>query len=48
MIWGVSFIILVGGKYETAFQAAARGSMEIVGLLLEKGADPNIQGECST
>lgn len=37
-------ITVKGGKYKTALQAGACGSAEIVRLLLEKGADPNIQG----
>jgi ankyrin repeat protein len=34
-----------GGEYGTALQAASRkGNLDIVKLLLEKQADPNIQG----
>jgi ankyrin repeat protein len=35
-----------GGAYGTALQAASvAGNIEIVELLLEKGANPNIEGE---
>jgi ankyrin repeat protein len=35
-----------GGKYGTALQAAsAKGNIEIVQLLLEKGGNPNVEGE---
>jgi ankyrin repeat protein len=35
-----------GGKYGTTLQAASKiGEIEIVQLLLEKGANPNIEGE---
>ncbi|KAJ7900863.1 ankyrin repeat-containing domain protein [Mycena leptocephala] len=37
-------ITIEGGKYETALQVGARRSPEIVKLLLEYGADPNIEG----
>jgi ankyrin repeat protein len=34
-----------GGKYGTALQAASyKGKLEVVALLLEQGADSNIQG----
>jgi ankyrin repeat protein len=34
-----------GGEYGTALQAALfHGSLEIVKLLLDKGADPNAEG----
>jgi ankyrin repeat protein len=37
-----------GGEYGTALQAAShQGNQEIVTLLLEKGADPNVQGATS-
>jgi hypothetical protein len=40
-------ILTAGGKYGAALQAAAfMGFPELVALLLEKGADPNIQGAC--
>jgi ankyrin repeat protein len=36
----------IGGDDRTALQAAsARGDIEIVKLLFESGADPNITGE---
>jgi hypothetical protein len=40
-------ITILGGKYKTALQAATYREKiaTIVKLLLEKGADPNIQGE---
>jgi hypothetical protein len=38
-------MVPAGGKYGTALQAASfQGKLEIVGLLLDRGADPNVQG----
>jgi hypothetical protein len=37
-------MLRAGGKYGTALQAASyTGKLEVVALLLEKGADPNAQ-----
>jgi ankyrin repeat protein len=37
-----------GGKYGTPLQAAsAEGKLNVVKLLLQKDADPNVQGEHS-
>jgi ankyrin repeat protein len=55
-VQGASFVILrmftdmvsAGGRYGTALQAASGadlpGHLKLVKLLLEKGADPNVQG----
>jgi ankyrin repeat protein len=38
-------VVPAGGKYGTVLQEASlQGKLEIVGLLLDKGADPNAQG----
>ncbi|KAJ7867409.1 ankyrin repeat-containing domain protein [Mycena olivaceomarginata] len=38
-------MVPAGGEYGTALQAASyRGNLEVVALLLKKGADPNAQG----
>jgi ankyrin repeat protein len=38
-------MVPAGGEYGTALHAALdRGNLEIVTLLLEKGANPNVQG----
>jgi hypothetical protein len=42
-----SHVAIRGGKHGTALQAALRQGHSAVGkLLLDKGADPNVQGEC--
>jgi ankyrin repeat protein len=41
-------MVSVGGEYGTALQAVSyQGHLEIVMLLLDKGADPNVQGATS-
>jgi ankyrin repeat protein len=38
-----------GGQYGSALQAACnRGSLDVINVLLENGADPNLQGESNT
>ncbi|KAJ7874014.1 ankyrin repeat domain-containing protein [Mycena olivaceomarginata] len=44
VLMSTSEITIRGGKYETALQAGARGTPEIIKLLLASGADPNIEG----
>jgi hypothetical protein len=40
-------MLIAGGKYGTAIEAASyEGGLELVKLLLEKGADVNAQGAC--